>query len=242
MVLSYICAGSKQKHMKKITLLFFQVVFMLNCCTQSSHVTEQFKSKPTSQVKKELESFIESHNWHYTDAEKRPVIAATPEELAWLKSAWARAVTGDKKYADLTAAILLGYAHRYLNYPMVSAMTFIAEGGRRLGMDFYNDEMLHKMYVPAFDYCMADSSLLRFGDAVDDSPDNQSVNEQAYAEYKDYRLLASLPDKLTWDMIMAGRKPGKKHEQAHLVSKLIPGASKFTASDQSFVLRSDSLK
>ena len=29
---------------------------------------------------------------------------------------------------------------------------------------------------------------------------------------------------LTWDMIMAGRKPEKKAEPSHSVSKLIPGA------------------
>ena len=80
------------------------------------------------------------------------------------------------------------------HYYTLSAMTFIAEGGRRLGMDFYSDEMLRKMYLLAFDYRMADGSLPRFGDAVNDSPDNQSVNEQAYAVYKDSRLLAALPD------------------------------------------------
>jgi len=36
-------------------------------------------------------------------------------------ASWAWAVTGEKKYAEFAAAILSGYAERYLNYPMVSA-------------------------------------------------------------------------------------------------------------------------
>lgn len=36
-------------------------------------------------------------------------------------AAWAWAVTGEKKYADFSAAVLLGYADRYLNYPMLHA-------------------------------------------------------------------------------------------------------------------------
>jgi rubrerythrin len=440
--------------MNKINLFFFMVICFLPSCIHPSHIREQFKAKPSPEVKKELESSIESHNWQYNGTEKRPLIAATPEELARLKSAWAGtgakhnvlanrfakvdkalqtpltfppeggqhnqwyqcnicqrglvtvdathhkcpqcgriysgfpydnvlysnqhrknfrlaedaawawAVTGEKKYAELSAAILLGYAGRYLNYPMVSAevsdknvdvaaqkndtyrsaghvmeqtldeamlmipavtaydliydskalnpedkshiedkliramaecinvnktgksnwqtwhnaalmyagvvlgdkqlvkqavldnengfvaqmkisvlpegmwfenswgyhyytlsaMTLIAEGGRRLGMDFYSDEMLHKMYLLAFDYRMADGSLPRFGDAVDDSPDNQSVNEPAYAVYKDNRLLATLQDEPTWESIMSGRKPIRKAVPLQSVSKLIPGA------------------
>jgi hypothetical protein len=36
-------------------------------------------------------------------------------------AAWAWAVTGEKKYADFSAAMLLGYADRYMKYPMVHA-------------------------------------------------------------------------------------------------------------------------
>ncbi len=110
------------------------------------------------------------------------------------------------------------------HYYTLSALTIMAEGGRRIGMDFYSDETLRKMYLLAFDYRMADGSLPRFGDAVDDSPDNQSVNEQAYAAYKDSRLLSALPAGPTWDMIMAGRKPGTTVEKVNPVSKLIPGS------------------
>jgi hypothetical protein len=91
-------------------------------------------------------------------------------------------------------------------------------------MDFYSDEMLQKMYLLAFDYRMADGSLPRFGDAVNDSPDNESVNEPAYDVYRDRRLLASLPDEPSWEMIMAGRKVTRKTEALRATSKVISGA------------------
>jgi hypothetical protein len=91
-------------------------------------------------------------------------------------------------------------------------------------MDIYSHELLRKMYLLAFDYLMADGSLPRFGDAVNDSPDNHSINEKAYAIYKDSRLLATLPAEPTWEMIMAGRKSGMKADDLNPESKLIPGA------------------
>ena len=126
-------------------------------------------------------------------------ISVTPEGM-WYENSW-------------------GY-----HYYTLSALTLIAEGGRRLGMDIYSHELLRKMYLLAFDYLMADGSLPRFGDAVNDSPDNHSVNEKAYAVYKDSRLLATLPVEPTWEMIMAGRKSGMKPDELIPVSKLIPGA------------------
>jgi rubrerythrin len=79
------------------------------------------------------------------------------------------------------------------HYYTLSALTIMAEGARRIGADIYSHEMLRKMYLIAFDYLMADGSLPRFGDAVDDSPKNNSINEKAYAVYKDVRLLSTLP-------------------------------------------------
>ena len=110
------------------------------------------------------------------------------------------------------------------HYYTLGALTLMAEGARRLGIDIYSHEMLHKMYLIAFNYIMADGSLPRFGDAVNDSPKNPSVNEKAYAVYQDSRLLATLPTEPTWDMIIAGRKANNKAEQLQPVSKLIPGS------------------
>jgi hypothetical protein len=110
------------------------------------------------------------------------------------------------------------------HYFTLNAMTLIAEGGRRIGMDFYSDEMLRRMNLLAFDYLMADGSLPRFGDAVNDSPNDPSVNEKAYAVYKDKRLLAALPVEPTWEMIVSGRNSEMKAEQSRTVSKLIPGS------------------
>ena len=110
------------------------------------------------------------------------------------------------------------------HYYTLSALTIMAEGARRLGIDIYSHEMLQKMYLIAFRYLMADGSLPRFGDAVNDTPDNPDVNEPAYAVYKDKRLLSTLPSEYTWDMIIAGRQPGEKAERPHSVSNLVHGS------------------
>ena len=110
------------------------------------------------------------------------------------------------------------------HYYTLSAMTIIAEGCRRLGLDIYNFPALKKMYFIAFDYLMADGSLPRFGDAVQDSPARQAVNEKAYAVYKDDRLLSTLSSGITWDAIVAGRDMTKKAVLQPSGSKMIPGA------------------
>ncbi|MBK9389471.1 MAG: alginate lyase family protein [Bacteroidetes bacterium] len=110
------------------------------------------------------------------------------------------------------------------HYYTLSALTIMAEGSRRLGIDIYSHEKMHKMYLIAFNYLMSDGSLPRFGDAVDDSPVNPSVNEEAYAFYKDERLLSTLPAEPTWDMISLGRDPNLKAELPKSGSNLIPGS------------------
>lgn len=110
------------------------------------------------------------------------------------------------------------------HYYTLSALTHMAEAGRRSGIDIYGHEMLHKMYLIAFDYLMSDGSLPRFGDSVNDTPDNPSVNEMAYMAYRDYRLLSTLPSEPTWDMIMSGRKADQTASKPKTASRLIPGA------------------
>ena len=110
------------------------------------------------------------------------------------------------------------------HYYTLHALTIMAEGAKRIGIDIYSHEMMHKMYLIAFDYIMADGSLPRFGDAVNDTPDNPSVNEEAYAAYKDTRLLSTLPAEPTWDMIVTGRNADMKADHPQPVSKLIPGS------------------
>lgn len=440
--------------MKKIIIFLLIGLLCATCSIFPSKGRKQFKTQTSSQIENGLEAFIEGYQWQYNGTERRPVIAATADELARLKAAWAAsgaehevlakrfarvedaisagltfppeggqhnqwyqcdscqrgletvdanhhrcpqcgkvysgfpfdnvlysrqhsrnfsmaedaawawAITGEKKYAEFAAAVLSGYAERYLNYPMVHAavndkkvdvaaqkngkymtaghisaqtldeamlmipattaydliyeskvlkdeekkqiedkllramadcinvykagksnwqtwhnaallyagavlgdkqmvkqamlddkngfvaqmrisvlpegmwyenswgyhyytlraLTLIAEGGKRMGMDLYSDELLRKMYLLAFDYRMADGSLPRFGDAVRDTPNNQSVNEKAYAVYKDERLLATLPAEPTWDMIVLGCKGTRKVTALQPLSKLIPGA------------------
>jgi hypothetical protein len=110
------------------------------------------------------------------------------------------------------------------HYYTLSAMTLIAEGTRRLGLNVYEFPPLKKMYLIAFDYLMADGSLPRFGDAVQDSPFNQKVNEMAYAAYKDERLLSVLSSDMNWDVIVLGRDMKKKSEFPQSASRIIPGA------------------
>lgn len=110
------------------------------------------------------------------------------------------------------------------HYYTLSAMTHIAEGARRLGIDIYNYPLLKNMYLVAFDYLMSDGSLPRFGDAVQDSPAHQSINEKAWANYRDDRLLATLPSDQDWDAIILDRNVTLASMQLPSVSKLIKGA------------------
>jgi hypothetical protein len=111
------------------------------------------------------------------------------------------------------------------HYYTLVALTHMAEGTRRLGIDIYSNPMLKKMYLLAFDYRMSDGSLPRFGDAVQDTPMRPSVNEMAYAVYKDPRLLSSLPAKPSFDSIELGRDVSKvPPEFPQGRSKLFAGA------------------
>ena len=84
--------------------------------------------------------------------------------------------------------------------------------------------MLKKMYLVAFDYRMADGSLPRFGDAVQDSISKPFAgNEAAYAAYHDARLLANLSAKPTWDSVILGRRTGDKPPALEGGSKVFPG-------------------
>ncbi len=110
------------------------------------------------------------------------------------------------------------------HYYTLSALTHMAEAGRRSGIDIYGHEMLHKMYLIAFDYLMSDGSLPRFGDSVNDTPDNPSVNEMAYMAYRDDRLLSTLSPEPSWYMVMSGRKADQTAPRPKAASRLIPGA------------------
>lgn len=110
------------------------------------------------------------------------------------------------------------------HYYTLGAMTHLAEGGRRLGLNLYDFPALRKMYLIAFDYLMSDGSLPRFGDAVQDSPNRSAVNEPAYAAYKDERLLSVLPGEVSWDSILLGRDVSRKSKTAPMSSRLIRGS------------------
>lgn len=110
------------------------------------------------------------------------------------------------------------------HYYALRAMTYLAEGARRMGINLYKHEMLRKMYLLPFDYMMSDRTLPRFGDAGKISPSNPRVNEKAYAIYRDKRLLSVLPTEPNWDMIVLDRKPESQPTLQEPSSKLFPDA------------------
>lgn len=154
---------------------------------------------------------------------------------------WAGAVLGDEAmvkqaltepangFAFQMGASVMSEGMWYENswgyhYYTLMAMTHLAEGGRRLGVDLYGHPMLRKMYTLAFDYVMADGSLPRFGDAVDDTPVRPSVNEEAYAAYGDERILSTLPAEPSWDSVVLGRDMAKTAKLPPGKSMVMPGA------------------
>ena len=51
-------------------------------------------------------------------------------------AAWAYAITGEGKYADYAAQVLLGYAERYRDYPYHTTQSAANASGRRGGHMF----------------------------------------------------------------------------------------------------------
>lgn len=141
------------------------------------------------------QAFLDEENGFLTQM----VISVQPEGM-WYENSW-------------------GY-----HYYTLGALTTMAEGARHLGIDIYSHEMLYKMYFIAFDYIMSDGTLPRFGDAVNDTPDNPAVNEKAYSVYKDDRLLSTLGEEPTWDNIVSGRDLSKKAAKPLPSGKLITGS------------------
>lgn len=112
----------------------------------------------------------------------------------------------------------------YHHYALLG-MTQLAEGARRLGADLYSNPMLKKMYLVAFDYVMADGTLPRFGDGVQDAMNQPSPSyEAAYAAYHDARLLENFAEKPSWESVMQGRDAGATAPPLPTVSRVFPGA------------------
>ncbi|MBN2582237.1 MAG: alginate lyase family protein [Planctomycetes bacterium] len=109
------------------------------------------------------------------------------------------------------------------HYYTLMAMTHLAEGSRRLGIDLWSHPSLKKMYLLAFDYRMDDGSLPRFGDAVQDDLKADFANEPAYAVYGDQRVLAALDAKPTWLSVLYGRDVSRKANLPAGGSKVFPG-------------------
>jgi hypothetical protein len=107
----------------------------------------------------------------------------------------------------------------------LSAMTHLAEGARRLGIDLWGHPSLRKMYTLAPRYAMADGSLPRFGDDVNSSAGRGSgMMEAAWAATKDPAVLALLGPRPSWESVLLGRDPAAASAAPPLASEVFPGA------------------
>jgi hypothetical protein len=91
------------------------------------------------------------------------------------------------------------------------ALTAHAEYARRAGVDLWAEEPLRRMYRLPVEYSMSDGSLPRFGDDVGtriDSPYFLDIVEHAHAATGDPALAALLPEKLSWNSVLRGRRTG----------------------------------
>ncbi|HOI54403.1 MAG TPA: alginate lyase family protein [Phycisphaerae bacterium] len=109
------------------------------------------------------------------------------------------------------------------HYYTLMAMTHLAEGARRLGIDLWSHPSLKRMYLLGFDYRMGDGSLPRFGDAVQDDLRADFANEPAYAVYGDERILTALGTEPSWLSLFHGRDLSRRAAPAADGSKVFPG-------------------
>jgi len=90
----------------------------------------------------------------------------------------------------------------------LQAMTAIAEGARRMGIDLWHHPNLKKMFTLPARYAMADGSLPRFGDDVNTSAASAPyLAEAAYHALKDPALGELLPARASWETVLYGRTP-----------------------------------
>jgi len=90
----------------------------------------------------------------------------------------------------------------------LDALIWHAEFARRVGVDLFGNPALRRMASLPARYTMADGRLPRLGDDVDSTPQRASrALEAVFAATGDQRVLAVLPDAVSWDTIANGRDP-----------------------------------
>jgi hypothetical protein len=88
----------------------------------------------------------------------------------------------------------------------LQALVNIAETARRLDIDLWSNERLHKMFTLPVYYAMADGMLPRFGDDVSSSARRVGrLFEPAYHAYKDPQILALLGERANFESLLLGR-------------------------------------
>lgn len=148
------------------------------------------------------------------------------------ESSWVEKAVGDPRngFAFQMKASVTSDGMWYENswgyhFYTLGAMTELAEGARRLGIDLWGHPSLRKMYTLAPRYAMADGSLPRFGDDVNSSPGRGSgMMEAAWAATRDPALLPLLPTRPSWEGVLLGRDPAAAPPAPPLESEVFPGA------------------
>jgi hypothetical protein len=107
----------------------------------------------------------------------------------------------------------------------LGALVNIAETARRLGIDLWSNERLHKMFTLPVHYTMADGSLPRFGDDVSSSARRVGrLFEPAYHAYRDPQILALLGDRMSFENLLLGRTAAPVAQPPALESRVFEDA------------------
>jgi hypothetical protein len=107
----------------------------------------------------------------------------------------------------------------------LGALVNIAETARRLDIDLWSNERLHKMFTLPVYYTMADGMLPRFGDDVSSSARRVGrLFEPAYHAYQDPQILALLGERASFESLLLGRTAQATAKPAVLESMVFEDA------------------
>ncbi len=106
----------------------------------------------------------------------------------------------------------------------LQAMTAIAEGGRRIGVDLWNNPTLKSMYTIGLRYTMPDGSLPRYGDDVNTSALKQNAMMTAAAKAYGDPMLAALTRTVSFDSVLLGQPVSKEAKPKIEGSEVFPAA------------------
>lgn len=109
----------------------------------------------------------------------------------------------------------------------LQALTWQAEGARRVGLDLWKAPALRAMFRLPFDCLMPDGQMPRFGDDVNSAPQKYpALMEAGRFNLPDLAgLAAALPEQPVWETVLYGRNCGNlKMPIPALTSRVFPAA------------------